>query len=131
MCELISDKVSHLSRMEPNRMPKQLLVGELEKKRPSHGTKKRWRDVVASDLQAIGIKEAWYEIAQDRKAWHQVCSDGIRSLGEQRRQSVCTAPCNQARGTGDYPCPCGRFFRQQGDRTRHSRFCDSACAVAS
>ena len=118
--------LGHLGHMEPNRLPKQMLFGELQKKRPCHGTKKRWRDAVTSDLQAIGIKDSWYEIAQDRKKWHQVCTDGIRAVAEQKRhtRSVCAA--SLARGSGDYPCPCGRSFRWKGDRTRHSRFCGGA-----
>ena len=59
--------LGHLGRMEPERIPKQLLFGELEEKRPSHGTKRRWRDVVKSDLQVIGIQDRWYELCQDRK----------------------------------------------------------------
>ena len=42
----------------------------------------RWRDAVSSDLQAIVIKDTWYEIAQCREAWYEVCSDGIRSVVE-------------------------------------------------
>ena len=61
--------LGHLARMEPFRMPKQLLFGELEKKRPSHGTKRRWRDVVAADIKAAGMSEDWYEVAHDRRAW--------------------------------------------------------------
>ena len=105
-----------LGLMEPMRMPKQLLFGELEKRRPCHGMKKRWQDVVTLDLQAVGIKDAWYEVAQDREAWYQVCSNGIRSLVEQTR-SVCAA--NLARGSGIYTCPCERTFCRKGDQSKH------------
>ena len=43
--------LGYLARMESNRLPKQLLFGELVKKRPSHGTKRRWRDIAAADYQ--------------------------------------------------------------------------------
>ena len=36
---------------------KQLLFGELEKKRPSHSIKRRWRDVVAANNKAVGIED--------------------------------------------------------------------------
>ena len=36
-------------------------------KRPCHGAKKRWRDVLKVDLQAIGVYNRWYEFCQDRK----------------------------------------------------------------
>ena len=47
--------LGHLGRMETDRIPKMLLFGEQEKKRPNHWTKKR--DGVRSDLQAIGVGE--------------------------------------------------------------------------
>ena len=39
--------------MTSDRLPKQLMFGELLKKRPFYGAKKRWRDEVMTDLQAI------------------------------------------------------------------------------
>ena len=48
--------LGHVARMNADRMPKQILLGELEKTRPAHGTKKRWRDTVKTDLQAIGLQ---------------------------------------------------------------------------
>ena len=47
--------LGHLGRMDDDRLPKKLLFGELLKKRPFHGVKKRWRDVVMSDLHDTGI----------------------------------------------------------------------------
>ena len=58
-------------------MPKQLLFGELQKKRACHGTKKRWRDQVAGDLQAIGLKYGWYQLCQNRETWFVSCHDGV------------------------------------------------------
>ena len=38
-------------------MPKQLLFGELVKKGPSHGTKRRWRDVAVADVKAVDVTD--------------------------------------------------------------------------
>ena len=105
----------------------QLLFGELEKKRPSHGTKRRWRDVVAADIKAAGVSEDWYEVAQDRRAWRALCQDGISSLVEQHSQGwpLGSAFTNRATCTS-FTCVCGRSFRRKGDLTRHTRFCGSA-----
>ena len=106
-------------------MPKQLLFGELEKKRPSHGTKRRWRDVVAADIKAAGVSEDWYEVAQDRRAWRALCQDRISSLVEQHSQGWPVGSAFTNRATS-FTCVCGRSFRRKGDLTRHTRFCGSA-----
>lgn len=36
-------------------VPKIMLFGELKKKRPGHGSKKRWRDLVLSVLQQLTV----------------------------------------------------------------------------
>ena len=43
-------------RMNSERLPKQLLFGELLKKKPFHGAKKRWMDEVMRDLKAISVE---------------------------------------------------------------------------
>ena len=40
-----------------------LLLGELTKKRPCHGTKKRWKDIMKVELQAICVYDRWCEYA--------------------------------------------------------------------
>ena len=44
-------------------MPKQLQLGELERPQPRDGTKKRLRDLVETDVQAVKLGRAWYEVA--------------------------------------------------------------------
>ena len=46
--------LGHVGRMDGERLPKRVLFGELRKKRPCHGVKKRWRDVARSNVEAIG-----------------------------------------------------------------------------
>ena len=58
--------LGHLARMESSHMPKQLLFGEVEKKTPSHGTKRRWRDLVAVDMKKTEMTDGRYDQAQDR-----------------------------------------------------------------
>ena len=53
--------------MGNDRLPKKLLFGELRGKRPCHRTKRRWRDIARSDMEAIGAGEKGYELCQDRK----------------------------------------------------------------
>jgi len=55
--------------MDDSHTPKQLLFGELLRRRPFHGVKKRWNDEVAGDLHAIGVGDGWFQLCQDRKQW--------------------------------------------------------------
>ena len=57
--------LGHVARMDNDRIPKQLLFGELLRPRPSHGTKRRWRDLARGDVQLMGLGETWYEAAQE------------------------------------------------------------------
>ena len=47
--------LGHVARMTDDRILKCLLFGELPASRPPHGPKKRWWDVIVSDLFAWGI----------------------------------------------------------------------------
>ena len=53
--------------MDEERLPNRLLFWELNMKSPCHWAKKRWRDVLKVDLQAIGVYDRWYELCQERK----------------------------------------------------------------
>eukprot|EP00117_Sycon_ciliatum_P010672 scpid14558/ scgid12480/ len=86
--------------------PKQLLFGELPAPRPRHGPKKRWRDVVSTDLADLGVT-TWLESCQDRPGWRQVASS--------------TPPPRPA--PDPLLCVCGRPFRRPGDLKRHAKFC--------
>ena len=46
--------------MEPYHLPKQILYGELGKKRSRHDTKRRWQDVVTANIKVVGVSEDWY-----------------------------------------------------------------------
>ena len=117
--------LGHLARMESHRMPKQLLFGGLQQKRPSHGTKQRWRDV-ADHIMSVNAGAEWYDLAHNRNAWAALCKEGIESSVDQHRYRTYTANLSRLNRAGNYPCPCGRSFRRKGDRTRHSHFCGSA-----
>ena len=60
--------LGRVARMEDSRMPKQLLFGELERLRPRHGIKRRWRDLVVADVQAVGLEVGWTEKSGRRSA---------------------------------------------------------------
>ena len=66
--------LGHVARMGDDRLPKQLLFGDLLTTRPSHGPKLQWRDVVLRDVQRMGLDAlSWYEVAPDRSRWHDLC----------------------------------------------------------
>ena len=55
--------LGHLGRMSPSRLPKKVLFGEGIATRPRHGPKRRWRDLVAADLDLQGISgDEWMEL---------------------------------------------------------------------
>ena len=111
--------LGHIARMDDHRLPKQLLFGELQRKRPRPGTKRRWRNLMAADVQSTGLGEEWYAVAQDRKKWTKRCEQGGSDEDSESR-----AANNSIDPNNMFPCSCGRIFRRRGDLTRHSRFCD-------
>jgi len=66
--------LGHVARMEDDRLPKQLLFGELLTVRPCHRPKLCWRDVIVKDVQRMGLDPLnWYEVAQNRPRWYELC----------------------------------------------------------
>ena len=57
--------------MTPKRIPKITRFSWPPQTRPQGGPRRRWRDLVKSDLKAVGIQErGWCEEAQHRKLWY-------------------------------------------------------------
>jgi len=63
--------LSHLERMEENRMPKKIFTQELEGSRRSGRHRKRWKEEVERDLQVLGVRR-WTELVADRKKWKDI-----------------------------------------------------------
>ena len=63
---------------EGGELLKVMLFGELTRKRPF--CEQRCRDVVMSDLQAIGVRYDWYLRCQDRDECYAVCRDGVTQM---------------------------------------------------
>ena len=105
--------LGHLARMPDHRMPKITLFGWMPQPRPCCGPKRRWRDVLKKDMKDVRIEaEEWYELAQDRREWYRVYSEGAREQLEQHRKKdpgVKTVECDV----------CGRLFRREADKARH------------
>jgi transposase len=57
--------LSHLERMEENRMPKMIFSQELDGTRRRGRPRKRWKEEVERDLKVLGMRE----LATDRKKW--------------------------------------------------------------
>ena len=106
--------LDHVVRMGDDRLPKQMLFGELLTARPFHGPKLRWRNAVLRDVQRMGLDAlSWYEVAQDHSRWHDLYQT-ISSEGVARGPTVVT---------GSFVCGCGRTFNRSGDLTRHHKYC--------
>ena len=60
--------LSHLERMEEDRMPKKIFTQELEGMRRRGRPRKGWKEEVERDLQVLGVRR-WRELVADRKKW--------------------------------------------------------------
>jgi len=58
--------LSHLERMEEDRMHKKIFTQELERTRRRGIPRKRWKEEVERDLQVQGVRR-WRELVADRK----------------------------------------------------------------
>ena len=73
-----------MERMDTSRIPKCLLVSRpVRGKRSVGGQKKRWNDVVVSDLKRGDLLEDWRKIVQDRGAWRCLVVEALGEINEQ------------------------------------------------
>ena len=100
--------LGHVARMAEYRLPRICLFGWLAQVRPFHGPKRRWRDLVKSDLRSLGIGDGcWYDQARDRRQWRELC---LRCSDDQQDYTqVNTVICAR----------CERSFRRESDKARH------------
>ena len=46
---------------------------------------------MAGDLQAIGLKDGWYQLCQNREAWFASCYDGVNEVASCMKHNTCAA----------------------------------------
>lgn len=75
--DLIMDRrllwLGHVGRTEEGHKPKRLF-GELRRKRPRHGSKKKCQDLIITDLMATGLDDG-YQQCQEKKTWRTLCNE--------------------------------------------------------
>ena len=120
----------HVIRMPDNRLPKQILYGQLETglRRPG-GPKKRYKDQIKNSLKKCKIPPVNLErLANDRKAWKASIKSGTatleqdrtayRTLKRQRRHARQESP---AVANDQFPCPiCGKICRSRIGLVSHT-----------
>ena len=122
--------IGHVIRMPDNRLPKQLLYGELsEGWRSLGGQLKRYKDSTKATMKACHIPaNELEELVQDRSAWRSTVSTGLGRFEDERnawldarrekRHERGTLPTN----TNTILCPeCGREFAAQIGLRSHLR----------
>ena len=58
--------------------------------------------VCAGLLQAIGLKDGWYQLCQNREARFASCRDGVNEVVSYRKHNTCTA--NRQLQDGHFDC---------------------------
>ena len=123
----------HVTRMPDDRLPKQLLYGELcYGKRSVDGQKKRFKDTLKKTLTSFNIDVTNWEVcAQDRPLWRSMIHTGariaetIRIAEAQKKRAARKArlyfPTITSTGP-TYPCPeCGRVLQARIGLISHLR----------
>ena len=124
--------LGHVHRMDPSRIPKRLLYGELSNAPRTCGRPHlRFKDVCKENLKQAGINaNSWEPLAADRSRWRAAILRGSKKnetdlLDEweakrQRRKR----PRDSTPTDNSYPCRfCGRLCRSQIGRHSHEKSC--------
>ena len=70
--------------MPDERLPKQLLVSApVGGKRSAGGQKRRWNDVVSSELKQCNLSGTWREQAQERNSWRNTIKHSVEVINKQ------------------------------------------------
>ncbi|XP_076052767.1 uncharacterized protein LOC143032184 [Oratosquilla oratoria] len=76
--------IGHVSRMPENRLPRQILYGELAEGRRSVGRqRKRYKDCLKANLKKCGIQPMQLEtLTEDRDEWKATCQARMTSFNQ-------------------------------------------------
>ena len=124
--------LSHVHRMEPDRLPRQVLYGELwEGTRPVGRPLLRFKDVCKRDLRLAEFNpNTWEDLAQDHTTWRHGVKEGVlmaetkaraeatikRAARKEQQVSVCEAT--------NYICTsCNKDCHSRIGLLSHSRAC--------
>ncbi|XP_076049342.1 uncharacterized protein LOC143030020 [Oratosquilla oratoria] len=122
--------VGHVGQMEPSRLPKIILFGELAHgKRPRGAPKRRYKDQLKLSLTQAGIPPTdWEDMAQDRSVWRQAVKSGVEGFETHRRErdkqrsEERKAKATQPQPPSTLPCDsCPRLFRHRLGLLSHIR----------
>nr|XP_049699970.1 uncharacterized protein LOC126055306 [Helicoverpa armigera] len=128
--------LGHVQRMEPSRLPRQTLLGQIsDAKRPVGRPLLRFKDSVKRDMVSFKIDpNIWEKLSDDRDSWRKKLSDGVvahdsawfdllskkRDLRHQRMAQPPTSPGTQ------FVCGrCDRRCRSRIGLVSHQRKCQS------
>ena len=123
--------LGHVTRMEDNRIPKQMLYGQMAMGKRTRGRPKlRFKDKCKNDLAKYNINtETWEKLAKDRSAWRSALRTGSKHSERtlisdmknrrQRRKENTTKSC----GTCLTCRFCDRRFSSNIGRISHERSC--------
>ena len=112
----------HVTRMSDDRLPKQLLYGELcYGKRSLGGQNKRFKDTLKKTLTSFNIDVTNWEVcSQDRPMWRSMIHTGARTAETNRIAEAQNKRITSAGPT--YPCPvCGRVLQARFGLISHLR----------
>ena len=77
--------LGHLERMENSRLQKKLMVSKIaEGSRSQGGQKKRWHDLIYTDLKKLNIIDTWKTEARNRNDWRK----NIKSLSQKTNKEA-------------------------------------------
>ena len=77
--------IEHLERMENSRLQKKLMVSKIaEGSRSQSGQKKRWHDLIYTDLKKLNIIDTWKTEARNRNDWRK----NIKSLSQKTNKEA-------------------------------------------
>ena len=82
--------VSHVTRMNDRRLPKQVFYGQLlTAKRRTGGQKLTSKDMLCHHLQNVGInQDNWESLASDRLIWTNKVSSGLKKFEVERMKKL-------------------------------------------